>query len=113
MGTSEPAPTMVARDPAGGWDGVISSKSISTSIVAGTGIGAVVVIGTVVGIDAGTGIGAVVAVAVTGAVIGTVVGIDAGTGAAVSSSSSGAVAVAVAGNGASSLNKVAAARNKS
>ena len=88
---------MVARDPAGGWDGVISSKSISTSIVAGTGIGAVVVIGTVVGIDAGTGIGAVVAVAVTGAGIGAVV----------------AVAVTVAGIGASLLNKLAAARNKS
>ena len=55
-GTRAPAPTMVARDPAGGWDGVISSKSISTSIDAGigAGIGTVVVIGSFVGIDAGS-----------------------------------------------------------
>ena len=37
-GTREAGPNMVARDPAGGCDGVISSKSISTSV--GTGIGA-------------------------------------------------------------------------
>ena len=100
-------PIMVARDPAGGWDGVISSKSISTSIDAGIGAAVTVaVLGTwidtvvaaaaatvvVIGVDAaGTGIDAVAACtgigAVADAVADTGIGpvADAGIGAAGSS----------------------------
>ena len=75
-GTREAGPNMVARDPAGGCEGVIlsSSKSISNSIDAGIGTGdgfvsVVSGIGAFVGIDTGTGIGTV-------AVIGTFGGFD-------------------------------------
>ena len=93
-GMREAGPNMVARDPAGGCEGVISLlKSISKSIDAGIGavalaatvIGAAVTdadtgFGAIVGYEAGTGIGATVATvtdADTG--IGAIVGYEAGT----------------------------------